>query len=549
MAKIIGVKYFNTLIVKGDKPESLGGQWHIEESRIKGGFNDDFIDLGVKAYLVNPDFTEENLEEDLVASGLYNEFTGVNNINQFSLANPIRKNIANGKGSIQKLFAEDTNLLVFQEEKVSFVLVNKNAIFTAQGGNLTTSGSEFFNQVNSYAGDYGISKNPESFAYYAGRKYFTDKAKGAVLRLSRDGITEISNYGMRSFFRKNLTKAVNLYGMWDMYDKKYLLSVQGEDLVINGDFYNGSNNWTLVNDVTVTSDGAAFLNTDTDAATSVTQSNVFEIGKTYRIYYQIRSYTTGRLRIPFVGVNDSGGTDLTTSIGRHFIDVEAFTTDLKIERKTDPTTITIDNIAVSEIDNTFTRLNSQPIIKGENEFSVAFDDGNNGWTSFFSYCSRGNGGSIDSNFYTFKPTASNVSAIWKHYTNSIVNTFHGIQDNSTIEFIFNNNPSISKNFLTLSYEGSSGWSATDIETDTDTGANIANYDVNNQDLIISAFQKLHNKYFSNIVNTSSAAANEVVFGESISGIKGFFMKIRIKVLTNDFKELFAVSTNYNKNIS
>jgi hypothetical protein len=103
--------------------------------------------------------------------------------------------------------------------------------------------------------------------------------------------------------------------------------------------------------------------------------------------------------------------------------------------------------------------------------------------------------------------------------------------------------------LTLSYEGSSGWSATDIETDTDTAANIANYDVNNQDLIISAFQKLHNKYFSNIVNTSSAAANEVVFGDSISGIKGFFMKIRIKVLGNDFKELFAVSTNYNKNIS
>jgi len=549
MAKIIGVKYFNTLIVKGDKPESLGGQWHIEESRIKGGFNDDFIDLGVKAYLVNPDFTEENLEEGLVASGLYNEFTGVNNINQFSLANPIRKNISNGKGSIQKLFAEDTNLLVFQEEKVSFVLINKNAIFTAQGGNLTTSGSEFFNQVNSYAGNFGISKNPESFAYYAGRKYFTDKAKGAVLRLSRDGITEISNYGMRSFFRSNLTKAINLYGMWDMYDKKYILSVEGEDLVINGDFYNGSTNWTLVNDVTVTGDGAIFSNTDTDDVSSITQTNVFEIGKTYRIYYKIRSYTEGGLRIPFMGVNDSGGTTLTNAIGRHFIDVEAFTTDLKIERTVDPTTITVSNIAASEIDNTFTRLDSQPIIRGENEFSVAFDDGNNGWTSFFSYCSRAQGGSIDSNFYTFKPTGANVSVIWKHYSSTDVNTFHGIVDNSTIEFIFNNNPSVNKNFLNLSYEGSDGWSMTNIETDTDFGYNIGVYDVNNQDSIISAFQKIHNKYFSNIINSSPSAANEVIFGESISGIKGFFMKVRIKVLSDDFKELFAVSTNYNKNIS
>ena len=37
------------------------------------------------------------------------------------------------------------------------------------------------------------------------RKYFTDKNNNAVLRLSRDGITEISNYGMKDFFRDQLT--------------------------------------------------------------------------------------------------------------------------------------------------------------------------------------------------------------------------------------------------------------------------------------------------------------------------------------------------------
>ena len=42
-------------------------------------------------------------------------------------------------------------------------------------------------------GEYGISKNPESFVSHAFRIYFSDKARGSVLRLSRDGLTTISD--------------------------------------------------------------------------------------------------------------------------------------------------------------------------------------------------------------------------------------------------------------------------------------------------------------------------------------------------------------------
>ena len=40
---------------------------------------------------------------------------------------------------------------------------------------------------------------------YGYRKYFTDKDRNAVLRLSMDGITEISNYGMYDYFRDQLS--------------------------------------------------------------------------------------------------------------------------------------------------------------------------------------------------------------------------------------------------------------------------------------------------------------------------------------------------------
>jgi len=50
-----------------------------------------------------------------------------------------------------------------------------------------------------------MSKNPESFAYSAGRLYFADRNRGSVLRLSGDGITNISDKGMKDWFADNLT--------------------------------------------------------------------------------------------------------------------------------------------------------------------------------------------------------------------------------------------------------------------------------------------------------------------------------------------------------
>jgi len=544
MAKIIEVKYFNTLIVKGDKPASQGGQWHIEESRIRGGFNEDFIDPGVKAHLVNVDFTEETLEEDLVASGLYNEATGVNNVNQFSLASRISKNIGNNKGSIQKLFAEDTNLLVFQEEKVSFVLINKNAIFTAQGGNLTSSSGDFFGQVSSYAGDYGIATNPESFAYYAGKKYFADKSKGLILRLSRDGITELSSYGMRSFFRNNLKKAERIYGMWDVHDKKYIVHAEGENLVTNGDFSNGTTNWTFVGDVSVSSNKATWQ--ETDETSKITQSNVFEIGKKYRIYYKIEDYIEGGLKIRSFGDGTtSTDTDLIQENGSSFIEGIAGKVDFEIKRKDNPTTLSMDNISITEVDNAMNNIASTTTMPDNvNSFTVGFDEGSKGWISFYTFFPKG-GGSIDSDFYTF---SSATSHLWKQYSNITRNSFYGASSaDSSIDFVFNQGPSTSKNFLTLNYEGADTWNISNIASETDTGADIAAYNVSNQDLIISGFQKAHNKYFSNIINLSSSAINEVVFGESISGIKGFFIKLKAKTSASSLKELFAISTNYNVN--
>ena len=178
--------------------------WMIEESRIRGGYNNQSVDFGVKAYLVEDESKQTHKASGLIHSGIFNSRTGINQTNQFSVGEDITRTIDPANGSIQKLYAEDTNLIIFQEEKVSKSLIDKDAIYSAEGNASVTSRNLVIGQNVAFGGEYGISKDPESFAVNGYRKYFTDREQNVVCRLSMDGITVISNYGMIDFFRDKL---------------------------------------------------------------------------------------------------------------------------------------------------------------------------------------------------------------------------------------------------------------------------------------------------------------------------------------------------------
>ena len=95
------------------------------------------------------------------ASITFNAKTKINETNQFSIGEPITKAVDIINGSIQKLYAEDTNLLIFQENKVSAALIDKDAIYSAEGsGTPVSTETEVIGQVVPYLGEYGISRNP-----------------------------------------------------------------------------------------------------------------------------------------------------------------------------------------------------------------------------------------------------------------------------------------------------------------------------------------------------------------------------------------------------
>jgi hypothetical protein len=402
--------------------------WYVEEARIRGGYNNTIVDLGVKAYIVEDDNAQQHRFNSMIYSGLFNSRTGVNNTNQFPTGQDITRSLDPTNGSIQKLYSENTNMTVFQESKVSQALIDKDAVYSADGQPMTTSGAQVIGQIQAYAGNYGISTNPESFAVYGYRKYFADRNQNAILRLSQDGITEISAYGMTDYFRDNLTSigsAGKLIGMWDMHNKQYVLSMQP--------------------------------------------------------------------------VENSEG------------------------QKPSPTSAT----------------------------TVVFDEDVNGWTSRFSFKPE-LGGSLRNNFYTFK-----TGGIWEHYSTAVnKGTFYNITHPSTVTLIFNVSASEVKNFNTINYEGGIGWELTSLNSDTDTSLPIAPFaqsytlaDIENQ-LFTNNFKQKENKYFATVINNTAVNAGDIVFGQSMTGIKGFYA-IATMELNNSLygsqsirTELFAVSTEY-----
>ena len=221
--------------------------WYIEESRIRGGYNNTSVDLGVKAYIVEDNDAQQRRTNSLIYSGIFNSRTGVNQSNQFSTAEEITRSVDPVNGSIQKLYAEDTNLIIFQEDKVNRALIDKDAIYSAEGSAITTTANLVIGQIIAYAGEFGISTNPESFAVYGYQKYFVDRNRNAVLRLSRDGITEISSYGMVDFFRdklSNVNSTGEIIGAYDIHNKNYVVSLQDSDGGYNTlSFDEATNGW------------------------------------------------------------------------------------------------------------------------------------------------------------------------------------------------------------------------------------------------------------------------------------------------------------------
>ena len=197
----------------------------LESDRIRDDYNAERLDNGVIVSTTFLDYGEESKGSGMIYSGIYNSISGVNNLNEFNMAEKITKDLNPSYGSIQALKTRDTDMIVFTEDKVLKVTTNKDALFNADGNAQLLASNRVLGTAVPFSGDYGISNNPESLAFDQFRLYFTDMQRGAVLRLSGNGITPISNVGMKSYFREKLPNTKSLLGTFDVVNGEYNLTM------------------------------------------------------------------------------------------------------------------------------------------------------------------------------------------------------------------------------------------------------------------------------------------------------------------------------------
>ena len=165
---------------------------------------------------------------------------------------------------------------------------------------------------------------------------------------------------------------------------------------------------------------------------------------------------------------------------------------------------------------------------GSRAVTLSFDEKVRGWVSFYSYIPAYMF-SLDNRYYSFNLSGD----LWQHYSTNVNRAnFYGSNNNSSVITIFNAQPSMSKTFKTINYEGNSGWAVesflTYLTNSSDTANAIARYEGPpatladmEAELLQNKFKAKENKYFADLVNTSPPNEGEVIFGGSISGLKGF----------------------------
>lgn len=199
----------------------------LESNRIKDDFNATTLDYSLRASTTVDEYQQVRADSSVCYSGVFKEKSSTNRLNEFNLGISNFKYLDRDFGPIQHLYPRDTNLLIMQENKISKVLYGKNILFDAVGGGQVVSIPEVLGNQIALNGEFGISRNPESFSVYGKDTFFTDTRRGAILQLQEDTIVDISTVYMIEYFREIMTEGLDTQklGAFDPYLNLYTLAV------------------------------------------------------------------------------------------------------------------------------------------------------------------------------------------------------------------------------------------------------------------------------------------------------------------------------------
>jgi hypothetical protein len=476
----------------------------VEDQSVSDFYKSDYSSKG-RPHVYLPDAARVKRTASVTYSDPYSGVGKILSLSSFNLGLSNYYDFNNEHGSIKYLYGKDDVMYVMQERRIGQAAIGKNVIQFTDGGGGVTASRDVLAPISYYQGSYGVNGNPESVAIHNGSIYFSDVKSGKVMRVSRDGLTAISEQGLDSYFSDNFRSIVNagsnqfVIGGVDVENDEFIVS--SKDIYTSG--------------VSVTSGGTTYTyQAETDASNTkviapyvLDNTPIFKFNTEEREWQEICDLWEQSIdSMVFLDkLIDGDPVYISVSLGAGGVPVGnryGIATNSTYDFFS---AITYDMVDGSFVfNNDFCAEDSNGTIgestKVFDAFTIAYDMEKRVWNTRYSFIPE-RIASMHNILYTFKD-----GRIYKHSDAVPRNTFYGAgsPSESIVEVVFNENPSKVKSYNSFSIEGSHPWDVTLSNTDQSTTISKTSVTAGGVTYPHGDYEKLERGFFAEVPRDSSA---------------------------------------------
>lgn len=178
----------------------------------------------------NKEFKRIKRTNDVTYSGVYNNESNVNKLNEFNAGLLNYKHLEDAFGPVVLIDGRENDLLVIHLNKVTYVLMGKNILSDATGESLLTSIPEVLGNQVARIEDMGISSF-SSYAKFGAAKTWLDENRGLLLQLKgtyrgNETLSVISDIKMNNWFKSKSAESIGYQkiGGINPFSGEYLLT-------------------------------------------------------------------------------------------------------------------------------------------------------------------------------------------------------------------------------------------------------------------------------------------------------------------------------------
>jgi len=375
--------------------------------------------------------------------GGYYQNDNVNELNRFFPQDIDTIDLA--KGDIRRFKSRDRILRVFQDRGVGQYGVYARFIQNNQGQSelVTTNTIITANNIQYYAGVFGLSGYPTNLASAPNADYFTDVVTGRAIRLGRDGLTDLGMLYKGQYYLSQLVTPYN----------KTIVGPNGYNSKVMGFFDFFENQYHTILE-------------GTKSTLEIQSQTLSPNQKEYRIYLSgisaegdeitvtVEDNTSNTETFTYICTEGQSAIDVLNGLSNEFLTSQYFAANVVASSPYPHILIT------SLFDATFSVYTASLINAPKDAYNFSFNENRNAFCSFYDYHPEWATGANDI-VYTWLN-----GEIYKHNNTTNYCQFYGDNKNAEITIVFNSAIHAKKSWNSLMEIASAIWAVPTMYTNT-----------------------------------------------------------------------------------